>query len=1110
MLRVIYGKSHSGKTEKIINEISGFVNYSQSRNTVDRIVMIVPEQYCHEAERELSAKCGPTLSRFAEVMSFSAYARKVFSQTGGIAKEYLDNGGRLLCMTLALRELRDLKVFKDAATRPDLQKALLGAVTELKRSSINPEELAQLADEAGDGLSEKVQELALIAEAYNAIVSRGNADPEDRLSTLAKKLAGMDGSGKKIYIDGFVDFTQTENEVVFALLKSGADVTVCLTADGVEDGSEIFTPSRAAAQKLLRFAKENGIRTEIEAATQNGRMNSAGMLAEHLFSYFSEALEDDGSVEILSADTPDAECEAAAAKIVELLRDKGCRMRDIAIAVRGYDDYRLALESALEFYGIPYYTTKKTPIGSSPIAEFIRCAYAVTLGQWNPDDIISYIETGLTGLSPEEADILTDYIFKWEPAASSWRGRREWRQNPDGYSSLGKPDEHAQERLKEINSLRSRLAEPLLTFEAANRNARTAAEYAQALAELFEETEITKILDARAQMHRTAGRQQRADELEQLWETVIAALEQISAVMGTNETEAEEFEKLFLMMLGQYEIGTIPSSLDMVSAGDFDRMRRRNIKYLIVLGADDSRIPYTQGGSGLFSDDERRALKALGTVIGADPDVDVWREFSLIYNVIALPSDGLIMIRSKTDRDGNQLAPALPVGTARKLFNMAEKDININQCRLNAFAPALMLAAGGEGPEADAARKYFEEHNPELLERAQAAAQMKRGRLSAGGVNNLYGDKIFISASRADTFYSCKYMYFCNYGMNAQPYKKAKFDASETGTFMHYVLENVAGEVKAAGGFKAVEPEFITACTEKYIKQFEENELNSFEEKTTRFKYLFKRAESDVHRVVEDMAEELRNSEFEPAAFELNFRENRRFRPVVLKNGETLNLSGIADRVDVWRNGGKAYMRVVDYKTGTKEFKLREVANGRELQMLQYLLCLSENPDAARETLGVREDMELVPAGIMYVPARSKYVSVNAPDEDAINKEKREHLKRSGLVLTEDGVPEAWEKPETINISPLTHKDSGVTGEEIDTLFGHVEKKLSEMAKSIKNGEIEANPFKDGENTPCTYCSFGGMCAFADGENGERYNDYFKGKNDEIWAQIRGEAESNE
>ena len=53
-------------------------------------------------------------------------------------------------------------------------------------------------------------------------------------------------------------------------------------------------------------------------------------------------------MKLVTADGMVTECELAAAQAIALVRDGGCRWRDIAIAVRGFDEYRAALESAFE------------------------------------------------------------------------------------------------------------------------------------------------------------------------------------------------------------------------------------------------------------------------------------------------------------------------------------------------------------------------------------------------------------------------------------------------------------------------------------------------------------------------------------------------------------------------------------------------------------------------------------------------------------------------------------------------------------------------------------------------------------------------------------------
>ena len=95
MVRLILGRAGAGKTARVFEEIAAAV--SEGR---DSLVLLVPEQYSHEAEREMCRTAGDALSLYGEVLSFTGLARRVFSQCGGL-RPMMDGGGRLLCMAAA-------------------------------------------------------------------------------------------------------------------------------------------------------------------------------------------------------------------------------------------------------------------------------------------------------------------------------------------------------------------------------------------------------------------------------------------------------------------------------------------------------------------------------------------------------------------------------------------------------------------------------------------------------------------------------------------------------------------------------------------------------------------------------------------------------------------------------------------------------------------------------------------------------------------------------------------------------------------------------------------------------------------------------------------------
>lgn len=1087
MLRIFYGRAGTGKSAAVMSEIKAAVDRGNGG-----YILLVPEQYSHEAERELCSMCGDRLSLYAEVLSFTGLARRISAELGGLAQAYLDKGGRLLCMALAADGLYSrLRVYSAARRRSELQSMLLSEVDELKTSCISSEQLLTASEICEGALADKLHDLGLVLEAYDAVVANGRADPTDRLTLLAKQIPDCSmGESTHVYVDGFTDFTAQERCVLKALLLKGVKLTICLGCDGLDGGSEIFALSRITARSFLAFAKENGIAAELCCWEDNGGKNAAlAYYADNMFSYSSAVYpEKIENISISTAPDMSAECEFAAARAVELVRETGCRWRDIAVAVRGFDDYRLSLESAFAHYGVPLYTARKSDLLSKPLPVLIASAYEIINGGWDSADVLDYIRTGLAGLSREECDELENYVFTWQKRGSAWTSREPWRQHPEGYGA--EYTDETREALRRINALRDRVSAPLLRFAENTKNAGTAARQAEALAQLLEELELAQRLSERSDKLASEGRGAAAQEYAQLWDITVSALEQCAAILGDTSMDGEAFGRLFTLMLSRYDVGTIPAALDRVTAGDFDRMRRRHIKHLIVLGATDERIPKTEAEAGVFSADERKRLLELDIDLGGAGESELWREFSLVYNCLTLPSDSLSFCRPAFNEKGEAQRTAFVVNRARVIFGLEDREIDLSCIRMNAASPAMELAAralrGGGAAEA-AAAEYFTLNAPERLEALRSASELKRGSLSRASVRALYGDKLRFSASRIDKFASCRFAYFMRFALGAKPREPAGFTAPELGVFMHYILENVARDAKLAGGYKNISDENLCRLTDKYIAKYIRDTLDDFREKTKRFEYLFRRLTKNARQVVLDMADELRRSDFTPLSFELGFGRNEDLPPLRLGEGwDSIELTGIADRVDGWLHDGKLYLRVVDYKTGSKRFDLSDVLYGMNLQMLLYLFTLAENG-------GELYGREIVPAGVLYIPAKDVVISANTRLEDAeLAKERSGRIRRSGLILDDPDVINAMEHGDQPRYIPVKFKNGAAQGdalasaERLGLLARHIEDTLKSMASELRSGSIAADPYyRAQQESACANCDYVEACRFTDGENGE-------------------------
>ena len=247
-----------------------------------------------------------------------------------------------------------------------------------------------------------------------------------------------------------------------------------------------------------------------------------------------------------------------------------------------------------------------------------------------------------------------------------------------------------------------------------------------------------------------------------------------------------------------------------------------------------------------------------------------------------------------------------------------------------------------------------------------------------------------------------------------------------------------------------------------------------------------------VYAVVDNVVEELSVSDFQPIAFELGFGSEKDLPPVQFTvDGVTVSVSGFVDRVDGWVENGKLYLRVVDYKTGRKSFDLTDIWNGLGVQMLLYLFTLKRE---GRARLGGRE---IVPAGVLYLPARDAVVvGSRAITEAERRRAVDQELRRKGLILNEEPVLTAMEHPGSGGIRFLPVKVSSRTGaitgdalvsaERLGKLARHTGRILEEIGLELAAGNIAADPFWRGpEHNACQWCDYAEACHFEEGHGGD-------------------------
>lgn len=1023
-------------------------------------ILMVPELISHESERLLCQQAGDTASRYGEVLSFSRLARRACEQAGSGAQECLDNGGRVVAMAAAARQLASrLKAYGALETKPEFLLELVGAVDEFKRCCISTADLMEAAARTEGSLAQKLEELALLMEGYDALCSRGKRDPRDQMTWLLEQLEeGSYAREHVFYIDGFPDFTRQHMAILEHLIGASPQVTVSLTCDSVGSHQLAFEKAGQTAWELVRIAQRLGVPVQVERIPQ--RQDELGLLRERIYQGPIPGGAALSMLHLHREDSPWAEVMSAAHTIRDLVA-AGNRFRDICLVCGDIGQYLPLVNLIFPRLQIPVYQSGTEDILQKSMIATVLTAMEAALSDFDQRSVVRYLRSALSGMDPDTCDLLENYAFLWGIRGSRWL--QEWENHPDGLGTDW--TEEARQRLAELNAQRTAYMTPLERLRRALREATALSGQVLALYAFLEDVGMERRLERLAGELEAEGDGRNAQILNQLWEILLSALEQLYDVLGDTHWEPEHFLRLLRLLLSQYDVGSIPPVLDVVQVGPVSAMRCHARKHLLVLGAQEGNLPGYSGSGGVLTDQERVTLRSLGVPLTGGAMEGVQAEFAEIYGVFCGAMESVRVYCS-----GKQ-----PSFIYRRLAQLAGGET---------LSRENLGFADGDPREAGAFLAHWKqrkaadilgvgEEYAQTLERADYTL----GTVSGENIRRLYGDSLNLSASQIDKQAECRLSYFLTYGLRARERKEAAVDPAEFGTYVHAVLENTARSIREQGGFHQVSLDKTMEIAHGYSQAYAQERFGQLQ--SERVEYLFRRNLRELDMVVQELWEELRESEFEPVGFEVAFGsgEEGALPPIAIPNGKIpALLRGFVDRVDLWQSPGSCYYRVVDYKTGKKDFDYCDVFNGVGLQMLLYLFALGSS---GAQMLGPNP----IPAGVQYFPARVPYLTLDGvPEPEELEQERRKLWKRQGLLLRDEAVLHAMEPREIPKRLPVKVKKGELTGDLADRtqmklLKGYVFRVLGALVEDIASGHVEPNPYTRGNaHDACRFCPYGSVC----------------------------------
>ena len=1082
-LNLILGRSGVGKSKYIYSSISKQIGEK-------KIFLIVPEQANLSAERKLFENSDRNSLINVEVLTLSRMAYRVASEIGGNLNHLSEAGKDMLIFDILSTEKSNLKFLGKTEKNIDIVNRMF---TELKKHEISIQKLIDIKTKE-EYTNLKLKDIITLYEKYEEKISSNFLDENDSLSILAKKLDKTDMfNNSLIYIDEFLGFTKQEYNIFEKLLQKASSVTVAIPIDELEKNTnketDIFYFNKLYTNKLIDIAKKYNSEIEIKFLKDNLRFkNEEIKFLEENFDQINKKYENKvNNIKLFLANNPYTEIENVAIHIHSLVKNSGYNYNEIGIIAEDLEKYSEDAKAIFRKYEIPLFIDEKKELNQNILVKFILAMLEIFSNNWSYESVFNYLKTGLLEIGREDIYLLENYCQKWGIKGSKWYN------SSFNYETINE----LQERLE---NLRNKIVEPLLEFKRRVSNNKTAIQISKEIYNFLIQNNINEILDKKLKKY---NEQDISDEYNTSYKLLVGILEDICLIFKDEKMSFDKYKDLLQVGLSSSELGKIPATQDQVIFGDTERTRSNKLKVLFVVGINDGSFPKVNKEEGFLNDNDRELLKNAGIELAKTSMDSLYEEQFNIYRTLTTPEELLFLSYSSSDKQGVSIRPSILIKKIKKMFPKLEEESDIIKRKhsitneMGTFDEAMNIykeyLEGNEiQKEWEDIIRYFYLENKNKFKKAISGIYYsnKAEDINSENVENLYGNYLKTSVSRLETYRKCPFSFHLTYGLKLKEKEQLKMEAIDTGSFMHEVIDLFFKSLDENNlNLKELTDEEILKIVSDIIRELLETSKYYIFSSSAKYRLLTRRLKKVVYKSICYIVYSLKYSDFKILGHEVEFSNTGEYKNIKLEiENKKVEITGKIDRVDIAKLSDKQYVRIIDYKSSSKDLDLNQVLSGIQIQLITYL-----------DAIGEQTSFE--PSGILYMGLIDNVVkdAKNLTEEEIENKI-RNNFRMKGLILADvsvikmmdnklqtgssDIVPVYINKDGTIS----EKKSSVISRDDFNKLQVKVKEIIKEISKEILKGKIDIKPYYYNGKTGCDYCKYKTICMFNTNIKGNEYN----------------------
>lgn len=1148
-VRFIFGRGGSGKSTYVLNEIKKRVQDDETTP----VIMLVPEQYTFEMEKRMSRLFqGKEKDKFlrSRVLSFKTMSNIVFSRVGGLTEVNINSSGRAMMTYKAIENVsKELNIFSKSSSQSGFVSSISDMISELKQYNINYDMLDNISGEIeNENLRLKLKDISKIYKEYEEKLHENYIDSQDMLISLSDKLE-LSGYFKDayIYIDEFTGFTPNQYRVLKQIFKEAKEVYISLTVDNPQSisysKSDAFSRTKFTYQKLIKLCAEEGISILPSVNINSEKIARFKDCEEllHLEKYYNAYPyktydKATNNIKIKEFNNLYSEIEEIAKEIVNLVRDKGVRYKDITVATRDLNKYDFLVNSIFKEYEIPNFIDKKREAKSNPIIVLIISVLEMKGRRYSYETMFRYLKSGLIGIDSSDINLLENYVL-----ANGIKGKKwfeevwEYKINQNTYEE----SEYEIETKSRVNETKNKALTPIIHLQEKLKGKNKVEDICRYIYEFLLEIEMPTTIENIIMDFKEKGELDIANQYSQVWNIVVDIFDQMVEIMGKETVSLDKFIRLISLGFDEYELGLVPPSIDQVLVSSIDRMKNPNTRYLYLVGTIDGTFPLIAKDNGLLSDNDRHSLGQKGIEVDIDSKTKTFEEQYLVYKALTSTCENLIVTYPIADHEGKTLRPSVIISRLKKIFpNIDNKsylikdDITTSEEILNEISTKspTFNALINEIKEYDDGKdindlwldiyRYYatDDDYKNITEKVISGLNYTNqvAKVEEDKIRKLYENKS-LSVSRLEKYAECPFAYFIQYGLKAKERKEYSFTAPDLGTFIHNILDKFSKQlINDNLNWRDIDYNYINNNVSNIVAEFVSKIPGYILKSSERYKYLAQRLKNMLISAISIISEQIKQGSFEPIGYEVDFGGKKGKYPpikIVLQNGEEINLKGQIDRVDKFENEEGKYIRIIDYKSGKKDLSLTDIYYGLQLQLLVYIDAILASGEYSNENIN--------PAAILYSRIDDPIAKFDEnKDDEEIRENILKSLKMQGLLIKDSNIIkqmdkslESGEKTTSLIIPANLNKDGtlgrhtkGVTYDEFDTIRKYVKDLIKDLCEEMLSGNISISPYKNKDKISCNFCTYSSICQFDTTLKDNKYKIINKKSDDEIIKMMRGDV----